>query len=50
MLAMGGSALGEAVSSSGLLEAIAHAIEDLVDGFGIWQVRSSSSSGGNPKP
>ena len=30
MLAMGGSALGEAVKSSGLLTAIAHSIEDVV--------------------
>ncbi len=32
MLAMGGSALGEAVKSSGLLESIAHSIEDVVAG------------------
>ena len=38
MLAMGGSALGEAVKSSGLLGAIAHGIQDLIVGYGTWQV------------
>lgn len=38
MLAMGGSALGEAVKSSGLLSAIAHGIQDLIVGCGTWQV------------
>lgn len=38
MLAMGGSALGEAVKSSGLLTAIAHSIEDVVAGCGVWAV------------
>ena len=37
MLAMGGSALGEAVKSSGLLADIAHAIEDAVRSYSIWQ-------------
>ena len=38
MLAMGGSALGEAVSSSGLLADIAQRIQDGVQGYGTWQV------------
>ena len=38
MLAMGGSALGEAVKSSGLLEAIAHAIQDVIVDYGTWEV------------
>ena len=38
MLAMGGSALGEAVKSSGLLSAIAHGIQDLIVDRGIWAV------------
>ncbi len=40
MLAMGGSALGEAVSSSGLLASIAHSIQDLVQACSIWQARA----------
>ncbi|CAL8461976.1 g1507 [Coccomyxa elongata] len=40
MLAMGGSALGEAVKSSGLLESIAHSIENVVAGMGLWAVFS----------
>lgn len=40
MLAMGGSALGEAVKSSGLLDSIAHSIEHLVADWGVWQVCS----------
>ncbi len=38
MLAMGGSALGEAVKSSGLLSAIAHGIQDLIVDYGTWEV------------
>ncbi|KAK9798599.1 hypothetical protein WJX73_006781 [Symbiochloris irregularis] len=38
MLAMGGLALGEAVTSSGLLLAIAQHLETLVEGYGVWQV------------
>lgn len=38
MLAMGGSALGEAVKSSGLLSAIAHGIQDLILDRGTWEV------------
>ena len=38
MLAMGGSALGEAVKSSGLLKAIAHGIQDLIVDYGTWEV------------
>ena len=38
MLAMGGSALGEAVKSSGLLEAIATGIQDVIVGYGTWGV------------
>ncbi len=38
MLAMGGSALGEAVKSSGLLKAIAHGIQDLIVDCGTWEV------------
>lgn len=38
MLAMGGLALGEAVTSSGLLLAIAKQLETLVAGYGVWQV------------
>ena len=38
MLAMGGSALGEAVKSSGLLSAIAHGIQDLIVDRGTWEV------------
>jgi tryptophan synthase/phosphate transporter len=38
MLAMGGSALGEAVRSSGLLSSIAAAITEVVKGYGLWQV------------
>ncbi|CAL5222730.1 g5137 [Coccomyxa viridis] len=38
MLAMGGSALGEAVKSSGLLSAIAHGIQDLIIDYGTWEV------------
>ncbi|GFR50479.1 hypothetical protein Agub_g12739 [Astrephomene gubernaculifera] len=38
MLAMGGLSLGEAVKSSGLLEALAHDISDLVTGLSLWQV------------
>ena len=38
MLAMGGSALGEAVKSSGLLSAIAHGIQDLIVDRGTWAV------------
>lgn len=38
MLAMGGSALGEAVKSSGLLKAIAHGIQDVIVEWGTWQV------------
>jgi anion transporter len=38
MLAMGGSALGEAVRSSGLLTSIAAAISGVVRGYGLWQV------------
>ena len=42
MLAMGGSALGEAVSSSGLLADIAQRIQDGVQGYGTWQVGAGS--------
>ncbi len=38
MLAMGGSALGEAVKSSGLLLSITHGIEELVGGLTLFQV------------
>ncbi|KAF9163375.1 low-affinity phosphate transporter [Actinomortierella ambigua] len=38
MLAMGGIALGKAVDSSGLLDTIAHHIEDAVDQFSVWVV------------
>ena len=38
MLAMGGLALGEAVTSSGLLQAVARAVSELVDGLGVWAV------------
>ena len=38
MLAMGGLALGEAVTSSGLLQAVATAVSELVDGLGVWVV------------
>lgn len=38
MLAMGGSALGEAVKSSGLLKAIAHGIQDVIVDYGTWGV------------
>ena len=45
MLAMGGSALGEAVKSSGLLESIAHSIEDVVAGMvGIHSFQCSPCS------
>jgi phosphate transporter len=38
MLAMGGSALGEAIKSSGLLFSIASSIQDLTEGFDLYQV------------
>ncbi|KAJ9505749.1 hypothetical protein QJQ45_029250 [Haematococcus lacustris] len=38
MLAMGGSALGEAVKSSGLLLTIAQGIQEMVDGLNLWTV------------
>mmetsp|Transcript_31205 Transcript_31205/g.69392 ORF Transcript_31205/g.69392 Transcript_31205/m.69392 type:complete len:781 (-) Transcript_31205:655-2997(-) len=38
MLAMGGLGLGEAVKSSGLLQSIAEAIQDLVEGMDLTQV------------
>jgi phosphate transporter len=38
MLAMGGIALGQAVSSSGLLHTIARFIDELEDGFPLWPV------------
>jgi phosphate transporter len=38
MLAMGGIALGKAVDSSGLLDTIAHHIQDAVSGLSMWVV------------
>ncbi|KAF9941074.1 low-affinity phosphate transporter [Mortierella alpina] len=38
MLAMGGIALGKAVDSSGLLDTIAHHIQDAVAGLSLWVV------------
>jgi len=38
VLAMGGISLGSAVSSSGLLDTIAHHIQDAVEGFSMWVV------------
>ncbi|KAF9434911.1 low-affinity phosphate transporter [Entomortierella beljakovae] len=38
MLAMGGIALGKAVDSSGLLDTIAHHIQDAVTGMSLWVV------------
>ncbi|KAG0052328.1 low-affinity phosphate transporter [Gryganskiella cystojenkinii] len=38
MLAMGGIALGKAVDSSGLLDTIAHHIQDAVSGLSLWVV------------
>ncbi|KAF9550302.1 low-affinity phosphate transporter, partial [Lunasporangiospora selenospora] len=38
MLAMGGIALGKAVDSSGLLDTIAHYIQDAVSGLSLWVV------------
>ncbi|KAI8351639.1 SPX domain-containing protein [Mortierella sp. GBAus27b] len=38
MLAMGGIALGKAVDSSGLLDTIAHHIQDAVAGLSLWMV------------
>ncbi|KAG0349135.1 low-affinity phosphate transporter, partial [Gamsiella multidivaricata] len=38
MLAMGGIALGKAVDSSGLLDTIAHHIQEAVSGFSVWVV------------
>ncbi|KAF9101200.1 low-affinity phosphate transporter [Mortierella sp. GBA35] len=38
MLAMGGIALGKAVDSSGLLDTIAHYIQDAVAGLSLWVV------------
>ncbi|KAK3824651.1 MAG: SPX domain-containing protein [Benniella sp.] len=38
MLAMGGIALGKAVDSSGLLDTIAHYIQDAVSGLSMWVV------------
>jgi phosphate transporter len=37
-LAMGGIALGKAVLSSGLLDALDYLVEKLVDGLGLWQI------------
>ncbi|ODQ56367.1 SPX-domain-containing protein [Saitoella complicata NRRL Y-17804] len=38
ILAMGGIALGKSVNSSGLLQTIAHAIRDVVEGMSMWMV------------
>lgn len=38
MLAMGGLALGEAVSSSGLLLTVAKYVSEAVDGLNVWLV------------
>ncbi|KAF9924077.1 low-affinity phosphate transporter [Linnemannia zychae] len=38
MLAMGGVALGKAVDSSGLLDTIAHKIQEAVGGYSMWVV------------
>ncbi|KAK3848059.1 MAG: plasma membrane phosphate transporter Pho87 [Linnemannia gamsii] len=38
VLAMGGVALGKAVDSSGLLDTIAHKIQDAVGGLSLWSV------------
>ena len=38
MLAMGGLALGEAVSSSGLLSTVANGVSQAVNGLNVWLV------------